>query len=171
MTDDTGTPDAVPDGGADPQALADRVSEGDLRLYELEDHADAETAATARRLFVERETDTDLGAVGEYAFSAERANTNVENLVGGAQLPMGVAGPVAVAGESADGEFHLPIATTEGALVASVNRGCSAITAAGGANARVTKRGMTRAPLFAVADVTEAGAHLRLALTPSRTQV
>jgi len=82
-------------------------------------------------------------------------DSNVENLAGGTQLPLGVAGPLAVDGGSADGEHYLPMATTEGALVASVNRGCSAITAAGGANARVTKVGMTRAPVFRVADVTE----------------
>jgi len=48
--------------------LADRVQDGDLRLYELEEHADHETAATARRLLVERETGADLSTVGEYTF-------------------------------------------------------------------------------------------------------
>ncbi|WP_436930212.1 hydroxymethylglutaryl-CoA reductase (NADPH) [Halosimplex halobium] len=155
MTDDSDAGDASADGGADPEALADRVADGDLRLYELDDHADAETAATARRLVVERETGVDLSATGDYAFAAESAESNIENLVGGAQLPVGVAGPVEVRGEAADGDFYLPIATTEGALVASVNRGCSAISAAGGATARVTKRGMTRAPVFRVDGVAE----------------
>jgi hydroxymethylglutaryl-CoA reductase (NADPH) len=68
---------------------------------------------------------------------------------------MGVAGPVTVHGDHADGEYHLPIATTEGALVASVNRGCATVSAAGGATVRITKRGMTRAPVFSVADVSE----------------
>jgi len=140
----------------DPSELADRVQAGDLRLYELEDHADADAAAAARRLVVERETDADLSTVGDYAFDAERADTAVENMVGAAQVPLGVAGPLRVAGGAADGEFYLPLATTEGALVASVNRGCSAITAAGGATARVVESGMTRAPVFRVADVAEA---------------
>ncbi|WP_135365941.1 hydroxymethylglutaryl-CoA reductase (NADPH) [Halosimplex halophilum] len=157
MTDDSegDAAEAATDGGTDPEALADRVADGDLRLYELDDRADAETAATARRLVVERETGVDLSATGDYAFAAESAESNIENLVGGTQLPVGVAGPVAVHGESADGDFYLPIATTEGALVASVNRGCSAISAAGGATARVTKRGMTRAPVFRVDGVAE----------------
>jgi len=142
-------------GSADAEALADRVVDGDLRLYELEDHADAETAATARRLAVERDAGVDLDAIGDYTFSAANAEPNIENLVGGTQLPTGVAGPVAVSGDHADDEYYLPIATTEGALVASVNRGCSAITAAGGATARVTKRGMTRAPVFRVDGVAE----------------
>jgi hydroxymethylglutaryl-CoA reductase (NADPH) len=158
MTDDSDADagDAATGGdGAEPETLADRVADGDLRLYELDDHADAETAATARRLVVERDTGVDLAATGDYAFAAESADSNIENLVGGTQLPVGVAGPVEVHGEAADGDFYLPIATTEGALVASVNRGCSAISAAGGATVRVTKRGMTRAPVFRVADVAE----------------
>ncbi|MEF8883887.1 MAG: hydroxymethylglutaryl-CoA reductase (NADPH) [Haloarculaceae archaeon] len=161
MTDDpegeaaTGT-DA--DGGADAEALAGRVADGDLRLYELDDHADAETAVRARRLAVERETGVDLGATGDYAVPAESVDANIENMVGATQVPVGVAGPVAVHGEAADGEFYLPIATTEGALVASVNRGCSTVSAAGGATARVTERGMTRAPVFSVDDVAEGAA-------------
>jgi hydroxymethylglutaryl-CoA reductase (NADPH) len=135
------------------------VQAGEIRLYALEEHADAETAARARRLLLARETDTDLDATADFAFDADgAANSNVENLVGGTQLPMGVAGPVTVNGEAADGDFHLPIATTEGALVASVNRGCSAITAAGGATARVTKQGMTRAPVFRVDGIAEGAA-------------
>ncbi|WP_232687225.1 hydroxymethylglutaryl-CoA reductase (NADPH) [Halobacterium zhouii] len=140
----------------DASGLADRVQSGDLRLYELEDHADADTAAAARRELLARETGVDLDAIGSFAFDAEQASeTAVENLAGGAQLPMGVAGPLAVNGGAADDEYYLPLATTEGALVASVNRGCSAITTAGGANARVTKTGMTRAPVFRVEDVRE----------------
>ena len=140
----------------DPAALADRVLDGDLRLYELEDHADAETAAETRRLVVERETGVSLDAIGDYSFDAADAEANVENMVGGAQLPMGVAGPVPIDGGAADGQFYLPLATTEGALLASVNRGLTTIREAGGATARVTDSGMTRAPVFRVAGVAEA---------------
>jgi hydroxymethylglutaryl-CoA reductase (NADPH) len=145
MTDDT-----------DPAALADRVRNGDLRLHELEDHADADTAATARRHLVTAETGADLDAVGDYTFDAGDAEPNIENMVGAAQIPMGVAGPLPVDGGAADDNYHLPLATTEGALVASVNRGCAAIRDAGGATARVLKQGMTRAPVFRVEDVGEA---------------
>ncbi|MFB6164512.1 MAG: hydroxymethylglutaryl-CoA reductase (NADPH) [Haloarculaceae archaeon] len=140
----------------DTSDLAQRVREGDLRLHELEAHADAETAAAARRELLEAETGADLAAVGAYTFDAADVESNIENLVGGAQVPMGVVGPVPVDGGAADGEHYLPLATTEGALVASVNRGCSTIAAAGGATARVLKNGMTRAPVFRVADVGEA---------------
>jgi hydroxymethylglutaryl-CoA reductase (NADPH) len=134
----------------DAEALADRLQDGDLRLYELDDHADSETAATARRLYVERETGATLDTVGEYAFDAATAEPNIENMIGGAQLPMGVAGPVPVDGATLDREVFLPLATTEGALLASVNRGLSAIRSSGGATARVTDSGMTRAPVFQV---------------------
>ncbi|PSQ29565.1 hydroxymethylglutaryl-CoA reductase (NADPH) [Halobacteriales archaeon QS_9_67_15] len=159
MTDDSDAADAAAGAGTDPETLADRVADGDRRLYELGDHADAETAATARRLVVERDTGVDLDATGEYTFDApQAAQSNIENLVGGTQLPVGVAGPVSVRGEATDGEFYLPIATTEGALVASVNRGCSAVSAAGGATVRVTERGMTRAPVFRVDGISEGAA-------------
>ncbi|WP_254535473.1 hydroxymethylglutaryl-CoA reductase (NADPH) [Halomarina litorea] len=142
--------------GTSAEALADRVLDGDLRLHELEDHADADTAAEARRILLSRETGADLDAVGNYAFDAAEANSNIENMVGAAQVPMGVVGPVPVNGGAASGTHYLPMATTEGALLASVNRGCSAIRAAGGSTARVLKSKMTRAPVFRVADVAEA---------------
>ncbi|ELY47661.1 hydroxymethylglutaryl-CoA reductase (NADPH) [Natronorubrum sulfidifaciens] len=140
----------------DPEDLVERVREGEIRLHELEDHTDADTAAAARRLLIERETDTDLETIGDYTFPAEAAEPNIENMIGAAQIPMGVVGPVAVDGGAADGEHYLPLATTEGALLASVNRGLSVIDTAGGADARVTKNGMTRAPVFRVAGVAEA---------------
>ena len=140
----------------DPADLADRVLAGELRLYELEDHADAETAAAARRQLLAAETDVDLSAIADYTFDPAAVDANIENLLGGAQIPMGVAGPVPVDGGAASGEYYLPMATTEGALVASVNRGLSAIRAAGGATARVTDAGMTRAPVFRVDGIAEA---------------
>ena len=141
---------------SDPADLADRVRTGELRFHELEEHADADTATAARRQLLGEETDATLETVGDYAFPAERAEHAIENMIGAVQIPLGVAGPVQVNGGSADGEFYLPLATTEGALVASVNRGCSVISTAGGATVRVLKSGMTRAPVFRVTDVAEA---------------
>jgi hydroxymethylglutaryl-CoA reductase (NADPH) len=137
--------------------LAARVREGELRLYELEDHADAETAAAARRNLLAEETGVELTAVGDYTFAAADAGPNIENMIGAAQVPMGVVGPLPVDGSAADGEHYLPLATTEGALLASVNRGVSTIRNAGGATVRVLKSGMTRAPVFKVDDVAAAG--------------
>jgi hydroxymethylglutaryl-CoA reductase (NADPH) len=155
MTDET-DPDAGADGDA--AALAERVRDGELRLHELEDHADADVAAAARRRIVESDSEAALDAVGTYGFAAADAESNIENMLGAVQVPLGVAGPVQVNGGIVDDEKYLPLATTEGALVASVNRGCSVINSAGGASARVLKSGMTRAPVFRVADVVEAEA-------------
>jgi len=142
-----------------PESLADRVRDGDVRFHEIEEYADADTAAAARRRLVAEATDADIDALGEYAFDAADAHgSNIENMVGAVQVPMGVAGPVSIDGGALSGERYLPLATTEGALVASINRGCSVVTDAGGATARVTKSGMTRAPVFRVRDVAEAEA-------------
>ena len=138
--------------------LADRVRAGDLRLHELEEHADADTAATARRRLVAAESDADVDVLGEYVFDAADAEPNIENMVGAVQIPLGVAGPVTIDGGVLSGSRYLPLATTEGALVASINRGCTVLNDAGGATARVTKTGMTRAPVFRVAAVAEAEA-------------
>ena len=137
--------------------LLDKLHAGELQLYELEDHTDAETAASVRRQFLEAETDTDLDALGEYALDpAQASGSNIENMVGAIQVPLGVAGPVTIDGSAANGEYYLPLATTEGALVASINRGLSAIDDAGGATVRITDSGMTRAPVFRVDGVAEA---------------
>jgi hydroxymethylglutaryl-CoA reductase (NADPH) len=146
------------DTDADAAALAERVREGDLRLYELEEHADADTAAAARRLLVEDHSGADLSTSGAYAFDAADAESSIENMLGAVQIPLGVVGPVAIDGGALSGEHYLPMATTEGALLASVNRGCAALNTAGGAGARVLKNRMTRAPAFRVADVAEAEA-------------
>ncbi|WP_280537156.1 hydroxymethylglutaryl-CoA reductase (NADPH) [Halopenitus sp. POP-27] len=138
--------------------LAERVREGEIRLHELEDHADADAAATARRLLVADESGADLEATGAYAFDAAVAEPNVENMVGAVQIPLGVAGPVTISGGALSGDRYLPLATTEGALIASVNRGCGVLDAAGGANARVTKTGMTRAPVFKTDGIVESEA-------------
>ncbi|KTG09189.1 3-hydroxy-3-methylglutaryl-CoA reductase [Haloprofundus marisrubri] len=142
----------------DAEALADRVRDGDLRFHELEEHADADTATAARRLLVEEQSGASLDAVGDYGFPAEVADNAIENMVGAAQIPMGVVGPVTIDGAAVSGEKYLPLATTEGALLASVNRGLSVVDTAGGARARVTKSGMTRGPVFRVADIVEAEA-------------
>jgi hydroxymethylglutaryl-CoA reductase (NADPH) len=140
----------------DTEELLEGLRAGELRLHELEQHADAETAAAARRRFLASESGADLGTVGAYGFDAADAEANIENMVGAAQVPMGVVGPLDVDGGALEEPTYLPLATTEGALVASVNRGAAAIRAADGATARVLGNEMTRAPVFRVGDVGEA---------------
>lgn len=133
----------------------ERVVSGDLPLYRVGDELPPDEAAEVRRKAVEEMADVDLDEVGG-AHDAEESSSNVENAVGATRVPLGVAGPLEVEGEDAEGGYYLPMATTEGALVASVNRGCRAVVEAGGATAALTKEGMTRAPVFRVEDVAAA---------------
>ena len=95
-----------------------------------------------------------LPKLGSFTMDPSNAvKRNIENMVGAVQVPVGVAGPLKVKGEYADGSFYVPLATTEGALVASVNRGCGAITRAGGADVAYPRNGMTRAPVFSTRDI------------------
>jgi hydroxymethylglutaryl-CoA reductase (NADPH) len=135
----------------------ERIKNGSLKLHALEQELPPQEAVKVRRAFLERETGSSLEKVGSFTMGIDRAvKRNIENMVGAIQVPLGVAGPIRVKGEWAGGLFYLPLATTEGALVASVNRGCSAITRAGGAEVRILRDGMTRAPVFAARDVVHA---------------
>ena len=131
-----------------------RLRDGTLKLYELEKELSPIDAIRVRREFIQEETGTTLENVGILSIDVERVvKRNCENMIGVIQVPLGVAGPVLVNGGYATGNYWLPLATTEGALVASVNRGCSAITKAGGAEVRVLHDGMTRAPVFSTDSV------------------
>lgn len=134
-----------------------RLKDGSLKLYALEGELSPAEAVRVRRRYIEGETGVSLGKVGSYTIDIDRvAHKNCENMIGAVQVPVGVAGPLKVRGEYAEGEFYLPLATTEGALVASVNRGCGAITRAGGAEVRIFRDGMTRAPVFSTRSVAHA---------------
>ncbi len=106
--------------------------------------------ADERRKAVEELTGAELTAVSVYPFEPEDAKSNIENMIGVIQIPLGYAGPVLMKGDYATGPFLIPLATTEGALVASISRGMSVLTAAGGVRAKVYSDAMTRAPVFRV---------------------
>ena len=113
-------------------------------------------AAAARRAFVEARTEARLDHVGRYSFDPAALPGNVENFIGAAQVPIGLAGPLLVNGEHARGEFYIPMATTEGTLVASYNRGMRLLSECGGAKATVVARSMQRSPVFLFEDALEA---------------
>ncbi|MBI2567859.1 MAG: hydroxymethylglutaryl-CoA reductase [Candidatus Schekmanbacteria bacterium] len=132
---------------------------GERRLHELPGDLAADEAARIRRLALEEITGADLTSLGTYSFSAATASTrHCENFVGAAHIPIGVAGPLPVKGRFAAGDFYIPLATTEGALVASVNRGCAALRRAGGVTALAENAGITRAPAFRTAGIAESHA-------------
>jgi hydroxymethylglutaryl-CoA reductase (NADPH) len=104
--------------------------------------------AEHRRALLTEWTGADLAHVGAYSFDPAVLPGNVENFIGAAQVPVGVAGPLRVNGEHADGDYLIPMATTEGALVASYNRGMRLLTECGGVRATVVEEYMQRSPVF-----------------------
>lgn len=103
--------------------------------------------------FLEGELGIDLEAIGE-ALQDDESKVYCENLVGAVSLPLGVAGPLKIVGEHVKGDYYLPLATTEGALVASVSRGCKAIDRSGGTSVSVHRVGTTRGPVFSIGSLT-----------------
>ena len=104
--------------------------------------------AKARREFIVGKTGADLSHVGSYSFDPAVLPGNIESFSGVAQVPLGFAGPLPVNGEYANGEFYVPMATTEGTLVASYNRGMRLAREAGGITCTVVDEAMQRAPVF-----------------------
>ncbi len=80
---------------------------------------------------------------------------NIENCIGTLKLPVGIAGPLRVNGLFAQGDYYLPLATTEAALVASFSRGARLITEAGGCTSLILNDGITRSPGFIFANLIE----------------
>jgi hydroxymethylglutaryl-CoA reductase (NADPH) len=115
-------------------------------------------AAAARREFAREQTGASLENVGAYSFDPAILSGNVESYIGVAQVPIGLAGPLLVDGEHAQGEFYVPLATAEGTLVASYNRGMRLLYEAGGVRTTVLDDRMQRAPAFIFESAREARA-------------
>ncbi len=109
-----------------------------------------------RRAFAAEQTGAELAHVGQYSFDPALLPGNIENFLGVAQVPIGLAGPLRVAGEHAQGDFYIPLATTEGTLTASYNRGMRLLTECGGVTTTVVKHAMQRSPVFEFANAREA---------------
>jgi hydroxymethylglutaryl-CoA reductase (NADPH) len=108
----------------------------------------SEQAIQTRHEYINTKTGTTLDHVGRYSIDPAATEGNIENFIGVAQIPIGVAGPMMVNGEHANGEYPIPLATTEATLVASYSRGMKAINLSGGAKTTVADDKMNRAPVF-----------------------
>jgi hydroxymethylglutaryl-CoA reductase (NADPH) len=122
----------------------------------MEGQGYAREQVALRRRWVEEKTGCALRHVGSHSIESEEMRGNVENPVGAVQMPLGVAGPLLLEGEHARGRFYVPLATTEGALVRSYERGMAALARAGGATARVYEDENRVAPIFSFDDVADA---------------
>lgn len=112
--------------------------------------------AAERRKFVKKMTGVELTHVADYAFDPAIVKNNCENFMGVAQIPIGLAGPLKVNGQYAKGEFYVPLATSEGTLVASYNRGMRLSRQCGGITTTVVDEAMNRAPVFCFDSAREA---------------
>ncbi len=109
-----------------------------------------------RQQFVREFSGTDPNHLFSNSFDPTVAEGNIENFTGVAQIPIGFAGPIKINGEYATGEYIVPLATTEGTLVASYNRGIKVLNLAGGVLCTVSDDRMQRAPVFVFDSAREA---------------
>lgn len=150
------------DGGAGAALLSDEevimlVQSGALPAYALEKKLqDFERAVRVRRAVISRSSSSKTleGSALPYASYnyAQVFGACCENVVGYMPLPVGIAGPLRIDGQL----LPLPMATTEGTLVASTSRGCKALNAAGGVTTVLTQDAMTRGPVIEFPDISSA---------------
>ncbi len=124
------------------------MSDEERRVPRDPDDDYTRAAQEARLRFAEEVSGASLENVGSYSFDPGILPGNVENFLGVAQVPIGLAGPLLVDGEHAKGEFYVPMATAEGTLVASYNRGMKLLRQVGGVRTTVLDDAMQRAPCF-----------------------
>jgi len=137
----SGTGDKSGIGDIDEQIYVD-----ELLVPRRTEHS--ESAAKARQEWLNKKTKAQLSYLLGKKIDEQSLKGNIEHYIGMSQIPTGIAGPIKVNGEHAKGLFYVPLATTEGALVASTNRGMHIITKSGGANAKVISEQLTKAPVF-----------------------
>lgn len=131
--------------------VADRIPRNGKTNYTHE-------MAKNRRDFLTEKTGESLEHTGQFSIDPACLPGNIENFIGVVQMPLGVAGPITINGEYAQGDFYVPLATTEGTLVASYSRGMRVISESGGCKTTVVEQYMQRAPAFIFNDAQEARA-------------
>ena len=118
-----------------------------------DDHDDyGDKIIKQRQSYFESFTGAKIDHVGKYSVDPDKLKGNIEHFIGVAQVPIGIAGPLTIHGEHAKGDFVVPMATTEGTLVASYNRGMKLLNMSGGVKATVVDDAMQRAPVFIFSD-------------------
>lgn len=144
--------------------LADRlkpVSPADRALpQDVPGGRDWSQAGREQRLaYLQEQCAVDLPHLAGSAepMSPESLKGSIEHFVGMAQVPIGVIGPLRINGVHAHGDYFVPLATTEGALVASYHRGARVVSLAGGVAAVTITEKVQRAPVFSFASIAESG--------------
>lgn len=133
---------------------AARAEPGTVPRDSADDYS--EQIIQARQAFIREHTGTELKHIASYSFDPQVTRGNIEHFTGVAQVPLGFAGPLLVHGEHAQGEFYVPLACSEGTLVASYNRGMKVLHRSGGVKCAVVGDNMQRAPVFVFDDAASA---------------
>ncbi|EGC32461.1 hydroxymethylglutaryl CoA reductase [Dictyostelium purpureum] len=134
--------------------ILEKVEKGEILAYKLESElGDCTRAVEIRRLLLEKQLQKKLETLPyqQYDFGKVQGQC-CENVIGYVPIPVGAAGPILLNGQM----VTIPMATTEGCLVASTHRGCKAISESGGSRCSITSRGMTRAPVVRFSDIVKA---------------
>lgn len=131
----------------------DRPKTADALVPRFDKQGYSENAISARRKWVESRTGAKLDHVGSFTVPGEQMRGNIENPIGTIQMPLGISGPLLVRGDYARGVFYVPLATTEGALVRSYERGMVTLTRAGGVITRLFADENRVSPVFLLPDV------------------
>jgi len=116
----------------------------------------SEKARIERLEFIRRRCKAELPHLQATDLIPEKLSGNIEALIGGVEIPVGLAGPLLFKGKTVYGPVYAPFATTEGALVASATRGAAALSCSGGVTTRVLSQKMQRVPLFVTRRMEEA---------------
>lgn len=128
------------------------MSDQRIRIPRDAEHDHTSEIAARRRRFAGERTGAALDHLGSYSIDPSGTAGNIEHFTGVAQVPVGLAGPLRIDGEHARGDFYVPLATTEGTLVASYNRGMRLLAECGGVRTTVVEQSMQRAPVFVFDD-------------------
>ena len=138
----------------DDAITADRPKTIHIPRDNEDDYSDK--AIKARQQFIEDVSGAKLEHTARYSFDPHMVAGNAEHFTGVAQIPLGFAGPITIKGEHAQGDFFIPLATTEGTLIASYNRGMKILNLSGGVTCTVIGDAMQRAPVFVFKTAREA---------------
>lgn len=141
--------DVVP---SQPRSARERIVDSEELKVPCRGHY-TEKARQERASFIRKHSGLALDRLDSIELVPDRLSSNIENLIGSVEIPVGLVGPLQFNGKHAQGIMYAPFATTEGALVASATRGATAITRSGGVTTRVIFQQMIRVPVFSFSNL------------------
>jgi len=127
-----------------------------MKIPKKRDNDYSQEAISKRLQFLSSQSGTTIKHLQDSSIDPALTRGNIENIIGFSQVPVGLIGPLKISGRHANGNFFVPMSTTEGALISSYNRGARAISLSGGVKVAVTRDSIQRAPYFVLEDLGQA---------------